>query len=240
VDRRQAERCLSLQSHPAHLTNGTSLRRHSSIASSAPPPVPSSTSWYPVDCVVIFLESSNDELKTGMGWSQKMSSQVTTIDANAKQVFTNILKGEKPPETEKFLEFFGELEPISVDSMIGLWRVVALGRSPGDRTAAQPDPGPLPQRKGLGMNSLYGKRFVTRDDAEPVVCFDEGGSLVLSADFGLARLREASFRGISSAAMVYDQHPWMDYFRKLDEDTLVAVIDIKGNPINRGFFLLRD
>ena len=123
--------------------------------------------------------------------------------------------------------------------MIGLWRVVAFGRTPRDAITVQPAPGPLPQREGLGMRKLYGKRFVTRDDAEPIVCFAEDGSLVASVDFGVARLRELSFRGTSSAGMVYDQQPWIDYFRKLDEDTLVAVIDIKGKPMDVGFFMLR-
>jgi hypothetical protein len=90
------------------------------------------------------------------------------------------------------------------------------------------------------MRKLYGKRFVTRDDAEPIVCFPEAGSLVASVDFGPARLRELSFRGTSSAGMVHDQHPWIDYFRKLDDDTLVAMIDMKGKPIDIGFFMLRD
>lgn len=136
---------------------------------------------------------------------------------------------------------FSQLDSVSVDSMIGLWRVVAFGRTPRDPITPQPVPGPLPQREGLGMKKLYGKRFVTRDDAEPIVCFAEDGSLVASIDFGVARLRELSFRGTSSAGMVYDQQPWIDYFPKLDDDTLVvALIDIKGRPIDIGFFMLRD
>jgi hypothetical protein len=90
------------------------------------------------------------------------------------------------------------------------------------------------------MKKLYGKRFVTRDDAEPIVCMAEDGSLVASVDFGVARLRELSFRGVSSAGMVYDQQPWIDYFRKLNDDTLVALIDMKGKPMDIGFFMLRN
>ena len=75
--------------------------------------------------------------------------------------------------------------------MIGLWLVVGFGRAPRDPIAVQPDPGPLPQREGLGLRKLYGKRFVTRDDAEPIVCLAENGSLVASVDFGVARLPRA-------------------------------------------------
>lgn len=150
-----------------------------------------------------------------------------------------MLTGADAPEAEKLLDLFSQLEPVSVDSMIGLWRVAAFGRSPDDPIAVPPDPGPLPQREGLGMRKLYGKRFVTRDDAEPIVCRAEDGSLVASVDFGVARLRELSFRGTSSAGMVYDTQPWIDYFRKLDDDTLVAMIDMKGTPMGIGFFMLR-
>ena len=89
------------------------------------------------------------------------------------------------------------------------------------------------------MRSLYGTRFVTRDDAEPIVSLAEDGSLVASVDFGVARLREIRVPGDLSAGMVYDQQPWIDYFRKLDDDTLVAIIDMKGKPMGIGFFMLR-
>ena len=33
--------------------------------------------------------------------------------------------------------------------------------------------------------------------------------------------------------------PWIDSFRKLDDDTLVAMIDMKGARMGIGFFKLR-
>ena len=140
-----------------------------------------------------------------------MTNRATT--SQAEETFISVLNGAEAPEAEQTLGLFSQLEPVSVDSMIGLWRVVAFGHFPRDPIAVVPDPGPLPRREGLGMRKLYGKRFVTRDDAEPIVCSAEDGSLVASLDFGLARLRELSFRGTSSAGMVYDQQPWIDYFR---------------------------
>ncbi len=161
------------------------------------------------------------------------------ITSPAAEAFAAILDGTEAPDTEQLLELFSQLDPVSVDAMLGLWRAVAFGRTPRDPIAVQPEPGPLPRREGLGIAKLYGKRFLTRDDAEPIVCRAEDGSLVASADFGVARLRELAFRGTSSAAMVYDQQPWIDYFRKVDDDTLVGLIDMKGKPIATGFFLLR-
>ena len=160
-------------------------------------------------------------------------------EREAEETFVDILSGALAPDSENLLELFSQLEPISVDSLIGLWRVAPFGGAPRDPVAVQPASGPLPQRKGLGLRKLYGKRFVTREDAEPIVCLAEDGSLVASIDFGVARLRELSFRGIPSAGMVYDQQPWIDYFRKLDDETLVAMIDMKGTPMGTGFFMLR-
>ena len=39
--------------------------------------------------------------------------------------------------------------------------------------------------------------------------------------------------------MAYDTQPWIDFFRKFVEDTLVAMIDMKGPLMGVGFFRLR-
>ncbi|WP_280468097.1 DUF4334 domain-containing protein [Nocardia cyriacigeorgica] len=43
-----------------------------------------------------------------------------------------------------------------------------------------------------------------------------------------ARLRDIDYRGVVSAAMVYDHLPIIDHFRRLDEDTLLGVMDMRG------------
>lgn len=53
-----------------------------------------------------------------------------------------------------------------------------------------------------------------------------------------ARLRMVQFRGRTSAAMVYDDVPIQDVFRRLDEDAVLGLMDMKGmeQPF---FFVLR-
>lgn len=53
-----------------------------------------------------------------------------------------------------------------------------------------------------------------------------------------ARLRMISHRGVTTAAMVYDQLPIHDVFRKVDEHTVLGLMDLKGmaRPF---FFILR-
>ncbi len=81
-----------------------------------------------------------------------MTNRATT--AQAEDTFASMLKGAEAPEAEKLLDLFSQLATVSVDSMIGLWRVAAFGRSPRDPIAVPPDPGPLPQRESLGMRKL--------------------------------------------------------------------------------------
>ena len=43
-----------------------------------------------------------------------------------------------------------------------------------------------------------------------------------------ARLRAVDYRGVVSAAMVYDALPVIDHFRALDDQTLIGAMDLRG------------
>jgi hypothetical protein len=51
-----------------------------------------------------------------------------------------------------------------------------------------------------------------------------------------ARLRMLQFRGRVTAAMVYDDVPIQDVFRRIDEDTVLGLMDCKG--MERPFFFV--
>jgi hypothetical protein len=53
-----------------------------------------------------------------------------------------------------------------------------------------------------------------------------------------ARLRMVEYRGVSTATMIYDAQPVNDHFRRVDDDALLGVMDLRGlaGPF---FFLLR-
>ncbi|MCE4557106.1 DUF4334 domain-containing protein [Pelomonas cellulosilytica] len=51
-----------------------------------------------------------------------------------------------------------------------------------------------------------------------------------------ARLRQIEHRGVVSAAMVYDRLPIHDVFRRIDDDTVMGLMDLKG--ASRAFFFL--
>jgi hypothetical protein len=53
---------------------------------------------------------------------------------------------------------------------------------------------------------------------------------VLQARGPAARLRAVAHRGTVSAAMVYDRLPIIDHFRRLDDDALLGLMDLRGAP----------
>lgn len=54
-----------------------------------------------------------------------------------------------------------------------------------------------------------------------------------------ARLRNVEYRGVTSAAMIYDHLPIIDLFRKVDEDTLLGVMDRRSMTQPYFFILAR-
>src|SRR5690606_24196912 len=48
---------------------------------------------------------------------------------------------------------------------------------------------------------------------------------------GNARIREILFRGKVSTAMMYNYAPIIDHFRKVDDNTLIGVMDVKGKTV---------
>jgi hypothetical protein len=124
---------------------------------------------------------------------------------------------------DRILPLYQRLEPVSIDFMLGSWR--------GGKFDGGKEPDPI---------RWYGKRFSSRDHAEPLLCRAADGSIYSYDKLGLARLREATIFGKSSAALIYDQQPIMDYFRKVSDDVVVGLGDIKGRPLDFFFHLTRE
>lgn len=53
-----------------------------------------------------------------------------------------------------------------------------------------------------------------------------------------ARLRKVEFRGKISSAMIYDQKGIIDIFRKVNENTLLGIMDIKNIPTDKCYFFV--
>ncbi|TFV44193.1 DUF4334 domain-containing protein [Blastococcus sp. TF02A-35] len=55
-----------------------------------------------------------------------------------------------------------------------------------------------------------------------------------------ARLREVEHRGVVTAAMVYDALPIIDVFRRVDDRTVLGLMDLRGLPAPFFFLLSRE
>ncbi|MFG2957578.1 GXWXG domain-containing protein [Streptomyces sp. NPDC048291] len=106
---------------------------------------------------------------------------------------------------------FGQLEPVDADFLIGAWKGGRFER--GTENA-----GLMEQMR------WYGKRFVSEDHVEPLLCTREDGTVYSFEEKGLASIRQVVFRGEPPAAMVYGR---------------LAVMDKKGDPTDFYFHLTR-
>lgn len=127
---------------------------------------------------------------------------------------------------------WADCPPVRVEDVLGDWRGSDFG--PGH-----------PVHDMLGGSRWHGKRFVSPEEAHPLMCRDESGALVSNSELGkgIASLWDVEFRGEVTAAMVYDGQPVVDHFKRVDDDVLLGVMNGKGVTV-RGrhyyFVLERD
>lgn len=158
---------------------------------------------------------------------------------------------------EEALALFDSLEPVSLESMFGMWRG-------GEITTGHPMEGLLT------ATGWYGKQFVDANTVHPLLFFTADRSAVFPVNPALvpmgvklptgrsyhrlitsarpvlgtakptARLRMTEYRGVSSATMIYDAKPINDVFRRVSDDTVLGAMDLRGDDRPYFFFLRRD
>lgn len=96
-----------------------------------------------------------------------------------------------------------------------------------------------PGEQQLQTLKWTGKNFHSRNNVNPIVVSGENGEREVSDLMGQASLREVRYRQKVSATMIYDNSPTMDYFRKVDDNTVMGVMDHKGDDLPLFFYLQR-
>ncbi|MFW0786722.1 DUF4334 domain-containing protein [Gordonia sp. CPCC 206044] len=89
----------------------------------------------------------------------------------------------------------------------------------------------------------FGKTFVSRTDVKPMICRDDEGNLYSDTKLGKgeASLWSVDFRGEVTASMVYDGQPIIDHFKKVDENTVMGIMNGKGAVVDgRYLYFLLD
>ncbi|GAC66359.1 DUF4334 domain-containing protein [Gordonia soli] len=80
----------------------------------------------------------------------------------------------------------------------------------------------------------YGKTFTSRSDVQPLMCRDENGKLFSDKKLGKgeATLWSIEFRGEITASMVYDGQAVIDHFKKVDDSTLMGIMNGKAAVVD--------
>jgi hypothetical protein len=112
---------------------------------------------------------------------------------------------------------WADLAPVTVAEILGPWRGGDFSTGHIASTV-------------LEKVRWHGKRFDGPLDAKPLICRNEEGELYsdLAAGGGAeASLWPVEFRGETTATMVYDAMPVFDHFKRVDELTLMGIMNGK-------------
>ncbi|XVU29250.1 DUF4334 domain-containing protein [Actinoplanes sp. CA-054009] len=109
------------------------------------------------------------------------------------------------------------LAPVRVEELIGSW-------AGSEFVSGHSFEGQLERAR------WYGKTFTSAGDVAPLVCRGEDGKLFANEAMakGGASLWMVEFRGEVTATMVYDGRPVLDHFKRVDDTTLLGVMNGKG------------
>lgn len=164
-------------------------------------------------------------------------------------VLAALKQGMTPGEA---LALFDSLPPTPAAAMIGAWA------GAGARTGHRLD-------GFLEAIGWHGKRFDGPEDVHPLVFGTKGATFSVNPALGplamslpglsraigpyarpalalmrtrapKARLRMTEFRGVVTATMIYDQLPINDVFRRVDDDTVLGLMDQRGARAPDYFF----
>ena len=141
----------------------------------------------------------------------------------ANETLLRIIRSGEACSAETLMPLYDQLEPATAKDMIGTWH--------GGKFDGGKEPNPI---------NWYGKRFVSASHVDPMLCRKEDGSVYAWPNWGDAQLREVAFGGKVQACLIYDKQPMMDYFRKVTDDLVIGLADIKGRPTDFFFWLERD
>jgi hypothetical protein len=116
-----------------------------------------------------------------------------------------------------------DLDTVDAASLLGSWRGFAF-------------PTGHPVERMLTASRWHGKRFDALDDAKPLICRAEDGSLYSDTTSGRggASLWNIEFRGEVTATMVYDGMPVFDHFKRVDGAHLLGVMNGKAGGVLAG------
>ncbi len=176
---------------------------------------------------------------------------------NTSEICQSILKVDQATTTEA-LQLFDALEPVNLDFMLGRWRgfglhtnhpldgLLELTNWYGKEFVDSETVHPLLFLDSQGNVFKVAPRLILMNWALkfPIPKNDflkpwliQTNSL-LKTEKSQARMRMMEYRGTVTATMIYDYLPINDSFKKIDDHTLLGIMDFKNSP-QPFFFILK-
>ncbi|WP_424308586.1 DUF4334 domain-containing protein [Gordonia sp. (in: high G+C Gram-positive bacteria)] len=157
-------------------------------------------------------------------------SQMTRDEAVAD--FFRRARSQEVADPADLDAIWAALPVVRVDELMGSWRGGEL-------------PSGHPMDGQLAIVKWHGKTFNSWFDVKPMVCRDEAGELYSNTEIGKGEASAwmVEFRGESTASMVYDGQPVIDHFKRVDEDTLMGIMNGKTSLVRDRhfyFYLVRE
>lgn len=150
------------------------------------------------------------------------SATLTNADAVAR--FTELRTADSADDAE-LDTIWAALETLAPEDMLGQWHG-------GEFVTGHAINGVLAKA------GWYGKTFVNRNDVKPLICRDADGNLYSNTTLGKgeASLWSVEFRGEYTASMVYDGQPVIDHFKKVDDRTVMGIMNGTGGVVDGRHF----
>ncbi|MFJ3670416.1 DUF4334 domain-containing protein [Streptomyces sp. NPDC090106] len=147
----------------------------------------------------------------------------------ARSRFAVLREKDSAVSDEELDSVWAALPTVRVEAILGRWR--GTGFDTGH-----------PLNKKLARSGWYGKTFVAVHDAKPLILRGEDGELYSDTELGKgeASLWMVEFRGESTATMVYDGQAVFDHFKRVDDDTLMGIMNGKGFGDGPFFYFVLD
>jgi hypothetical protein len=160
----------------------------------------------------------------------------------------------EPRSSEAALRLFKSLPPVTIEEMIGSWqgRVIPTGHPLDELLTASGWCGKVFEDAEIVHPLVIGQKDDGRFYASPDLLLltpwliDLASRSLIPTGFARfilpramrllktrkpkARLRMVEFEGITSAAMIYDHQPIIDHFRKIDDNRVMGLFDLKEDP----------
>lgn len=157
-------------------------------------------------------------------------SQLTSSEAVAD--FFARVASQQISEPAELDAIWAALPTVTIDEILGDWRG-------GELPSGHAMDGQLEKVR------WHGKSFRNRYDVAPMVCRNDDGELYSNTEIGKgeASLWPVDFRGEVTASMVYDGQPVIDHFKRVDERTLMGIMNGKTSLVRDKhfyFYLQRD